>query len=46
MIYQFIENLSRLIMEWAIDKRDNQRLIVDEIQDGYSYRALKDMRVR
>lgn len=47
MIYQFIENLSRLIMEWAIKRQDmHQRNIVDEVQEGFSYQALRTERIR
>jgi uncharacterized protein (UPF0335 family) len=46
MIYQFIENLSRMIMEWAQSKQPYQRVIVDEVSEGFSYRALKNMRLK
>ena len=46
MIYQFIEQLSRLIMEWAMRKRYNQRPIIDEIADKYSYYALRTKGVK
>jgi hypothetical protein len=40
MTLQVIENLARLIMEWAMKKRDNnQRPIVEEIAEGSSYYA-------
>lgn len=41
MIYQFIENLSRLIMEWAISKQSSYVNIVDEVQESYSYHLSK-----
>lgn len=46
MIFKFIENLSRIIMEWAIRKQYNQRPIIDEIQDAYSYKLLKGLKVK
>lgn len=34
MIYQFIENLARLVMEWANRKRREElRPIIDEIRE-------------
>jgi hypothetical protein len=35
-----------MIMEWAINKRMNQRPIVDEIADGFSYTALRIERAK
>ena len=46
MILQFIENASRLIMEWAIQKQYNQRPIIDQITDGYSYSVLRTEKVK
>ena len=46
MILQFIENASRLIMEWAMKKRYEQRPIVDEIADSYSYYSLRTEKVK
>lgn len=43
MIYQLIENLARLIMEWAIDKQLNERPIVDEVHDRFSYHPPKKL---
>ena len=45
-MYQLIENLSRLIMEWAITKQYEARPIIDEIAEAYSYSALRTMKVR
>lgn len=41
MIYKLIENLSRLIMEWAISKQYTQRSIVDDISDAFDNKRLK-----
>jgi hypothetical protein len=46
MIYQFIENLSRMIMEWAMLKRYEQRPIIDEVAETFSYTALRTSRVK
>lgn len=46
MIYKFIENLARLIMEWAMRRQYNQRPIIDEIRDAYSYNLLKGLKVK
>lgn len=46
MIYKFIENLSRRIMEWAIRKQNLQRPIIDEVADTFSYHALRTERVK
>lgn len=46
MIYKFIENLSRLILEWAIKKQPNQRNIVDEIEEGFSFHAVRTERIK
>jgi hypothetical protein len=46
MIFQFIENLSRMIMEWAIRRQSNEMYIVDEIADKFSHRALKELKVK
>lgn len=46
MMYKFIENLARLIMEWAARKQYDDRLFVDEIADTFSHRALKGLRVK
>jgi hypothetical protein len=46
MIYKFIENLSRLMMEWAMRKQFNQRPIIDEVVENYSYHAMRTERAR
>ncbi len=46
MIYLFIENLARRIMEWAIRKQKTQRPIVDEVAETVSYRALRTSRAK
>lgn len=42
MIYQAIENLARLIMEWVIRKQENEMYLIDEVADKFSYRATKN----
>lgn len=44
MILRFIEQAARLIMEWAMRKRYNQRHIVDEVAEGFNYYAPKPLR--
>lgn len=46
MIYKFIENLSRLILEWSLRKQNIHRHIVDEIGEAYSYQKLRTERVK
>ncbi len=41
MIYQFIENLTRLIMEWSIRRQKKHRPLVSEIAEKLSFRAPK-----
>lgn len=46
MIYQFIENTARLIMEWAIKRRELSRPIIDEIADNYSYHPMRNLELK
>ena len=40
MIYRFIENLARLIMEWAIRHQSPTRSIIDDISDAFDNKRL------
>jgi hypothetical protein len=46
MIYKLIENLSRIIMEWAIRQQPNTRPIIDEVADTFSYHAMRTERIK
>jgi len=51
MFYQFIENVSRRLMEWAIRKQKLIRPITSQVSDVISYRAplknyLRDSKLR
>lgn len=47
MILKFIENLSRLILEWAIRKQDkHERPIIDEVAEGFSFRVARTERAK
>lgn len=44
MIYQLIENLARMIMEWSMRRQKTKRHIVDEVRDVYSHRPLRKIK--
>lgn len=47
IIYMFIENVARRIMEWAIKRQDkHNKVIINELNDSYGNRVFFKRKIK